>query len=582
MKLNSFFFCTSFCLAKHLKSVFARNSVLCGQPLELVFLQDSTSNFSLEAFANVLNGVQDFARKIASTNPGSAFALSDFKDKPYLPVGAVSDYCYNFARYFSSAPSASIEQNRTAAEDTYIDEFLQAYKQITLEGGGDLLNSQLEALVAITQERNIRWQTANRFVILITAGAAHVAGDLAASIGPYYPDESPITAFPDSDLSRLPIENCAKYEYPTLNQIKAYANSVGVKIIVVSPTQTAEFWNTFVSETLGEDPGFSQAVDSTFSNVTQALDLVYNLLDGAECVASPSIKSEVANTVAKWNITGDGNPVVTDVAGGCGISPIDFLILQETTSEFGNARLDSIKSSLDGVLTKLDLTFPQSRIAISEFRDKMYAPLGGVSDFCYYNALSFTTNLDDVIGSFNLIRAEGGGDAKNAQLTALISAATTTQWSTNQRIVLLVTSTEPHTDGDSESILSSFYPLLGAQPPFPNASVALECQHSCSHFDYPSTCQVKQALTEKNIQLAVIATTSVAPFWNDFIRNQLQEKSVYFQEVQDNFANFENAFLRILSAINDCACTSSCANLPGGFQLTMTDGAKNMTFNFTS
>jgi Ca2+-binding RTX toxin-like protein len=132
------------------------------QPLDVMMLQDLSGSFS-DDIATVKTLVPTLVDAIQAVQSNSLFGLASFVDKPISPFGGGSDYAYR------------LDQALTADEAT----FTAAINEMSILGGGDLPESQLEALLQLARNSDAAGYRADalKVVVLATDALWHVAGD---------------------------------------------------------------------------------------------------------------------------------------------------------------------------------------------------------------------------------------------------------------------------------------------------------------------------------------------------------------------------------------------------------------------
>jgi VCBS repeat-containing protein len=137
--------------------------------LNVQFLQDLTGSFA-DDIANVRTLVPQIVSALNTVAGGAAFGVSTFRDKAFGSFGSAGDWVYQTQAAIGITPV-----NLTAA-----------YASMVANGGADLPEAQLEALMQVGLRANteVGFQSnAARFVVLFTDASYHTAADgLAAGL----------------------------------------------------------------------------------------------------------------------------------------------------------------------------------------------------------------------------------------------------------------------------------------------------------------------------------------------------------------------------------------------------------------
>ena len=261
-------------------------------PLDVVFVQDLSGSFG-DDIATVRGLVPNVVNAIRGVNGDSAFGVVGFVDKPMSPFGSTGEYVYQLF--------APVSLDASAVTD--------AYANMQILGGGDLPESQLEALFQVAKradgEVGFRSDTM-RIAVLFTDAEYHVAGDGADA----YP--TPITTPNDGDAV---IEGDGSLEdYPDIAQLKAALLKSGIfPFFVVSELEVARY---------------QELVDQLgFGGVTTLADSSTNVVTAIRTATRIATQTQIEDAVG--SAYGDvikGSNVDNDLDGGAG---------NDTVSGFG-------------------------------------------------------------------------------------------------------------------------------------------------------------------------------------------------------------------------------------------------------
>lgn len=502
-----------------LSCVFARDLNKCAEDTEIVILQDSTLAASLD-MGSIKKNFQLILDLIASKFSSSKVGIAQFKDKPYIPVGNVADFCYGLGLPLSG-------DFQLVAE---------SFSLISGIGGGDASNAQLDAIIAASKDVSIGWNSPNRFLILITSTLPHENGDLQKALGHLYPNPMQIPYYDYS--SGFNPAACASTDYPTLEDVAEAlaANDIQLHVLVIGDFDSEGKWKDLVVNGLKQPEESIIYASNKGDNVVSAFEHIFK-----QCPSTKSARKPVEEAPLLDNKT------------SCDLGSFDVILLQETTTTFGLPRVNAIKQAIPDITAHLLRNGPSSRIGAAEFKDKPFAPLGSVTDTCYRGRLSFTNDPNQLQSAYEGLTVYGGGDEKNAHFNALIAASGDSRFDRNPQnagLILLLTSSISHLEEDAYNILKGYYPLLSKAPEFPSFAVP-DAAYLCTTFAYPSACQVRSFLSSNNFTLAVITTFHASAFWTDFVQDTLGEHRGLVQIAADDFSNVTAAFDRILAQFRD-------------------------------
>ncbi|MDI6710969.1 MAG: VWA domain-containing protein [Bacillota bacterium] len=110
--------------------------------------------------------------------------------------------------------------------------------------------------------------------------------------------------------------------------------------------------------------------------------------------------------------------------------------------------IDAVKASSSTIVSSLDESVQDYRVAVIDYKDFPTWPYGGSSDYTYRAVLPFSTNKTTIISALNSLSASGGADWKESVYSALTRAILTENlgsWRDGvEKIVILMGDAPPH------------------------------------------------------------------------------------------------------------------------------------------
>ncbi|MBB1251635.1 calcium-binding protein [Rhizobium sp. G21] len=310
-----------------------------GGPLQVVFSQDLTGSFA-DDLPMVLDLVPQIIDAIRAFDPSATFGLTSFMDKP---IGSFGDEGTDYAYATNLALTSDI-----------ID-FLQAYNALTLGGGADGPESQLEAALQIAlRTSEIGWTADGvKIAVILTDAPPHVAGD-GASEGISTPNDG------DTVLDGTPPSTGE--DYPGFSQLADALRAAGI-----TPIYAVTDGSEAVYQQMVEDAGFGAVVtlNSDSSNIVDVIQSSVGFVTGVstiENVVGTRFGDQITGTVIDNNLDGDegddtlaGGGGNDEITGGKGNDKIDGG-LGIDTAIFSGTRADyQITENADGSTTIVDL-----------------------------------------------------------------------------------------------------------------------------------------------------------------------------------------------------------------------------------
>lgn len=144
------------------------------QNIDLVLLQDLSGSYG-DDIATVKGLLPSLFSTLSSLAPNTKVAATSFVDKPAGSFGSLPDYAYRFDAGFTPVGSAASVIGGV-------------YGKYSILGGGDLPESQAEALLHVAKSIDLDFRRGStRVALLFTDAEAHLAGD-GASAGIFAPN----------------------------------------------------------------------------------------------------------------------------------------------------------------------------------------------------------------------------------------------------------------------------------------------------------------------------------------------------------------------------------------------------------
>ncbi len=139
-----------------------------GAPIDLMILEDLSGSF-YDDVATVKANAASLVSALKFANPGVAFGLASFIDKPFYPFGSAGDYVF--------------VQNQALTSDDAA--FITAVNALATRDGADYSEAQIEALglLSVNAASAGFRSGASHFVVLATDATFHVAGECTLATG---------------------------------------------------------------------------------------------------------------------------------------------------------------------------------------------------------------------------------------------------------------------------------------------------------------------------------------------------------------------------------------------------------------
>eukprot|EP01057_Protomagalhaensia_wolfi_P001027 Protomagalhaensia_wolfi_Nauph_80__1026@NODE_1595_length_1451_cov_365_698300_g1233_i0_p1_GENE_NODE_1595_length_1451_cov_365_698300_g1233_i0NODE_1595_length_1451_cov_365_698300_g1233_i0_p1_ORF_typecomplete_len416_score72_87Integrin_beta/PF00362_18/7_2e27NDUFB11/PF17250_2/0_055_NODE_1595_length_1451_cov_365_698300_g1233_i01181365 len=238
----------------------------CYLPIDVLFLQDTTGSF-MDDLPNVVALSPQIVEGILVDHPESIFAVTEFRDKPYHPLGAGGDFCYKTQTVFT--------------ED--VDVFRAAWGRLFASGGGDLPEASFHAIINAALDSEIGWRhvsrplpmdptgmTGARVIIMSTDAVPHVAGD-AQRMYPGHPDLPEF--WEDFDPDSDPEEQCLIQDYPTPEKVRDVLQRYGYFFVTLTPNNSTivPAWTWFNEDLLHQPSSFYQFIEADSSDILEGI-----------------------------------------------------------------------------------------------------------------------------------------------------------------------------------------------------------------------------------------------------------------------------------------------------------------------
>lgn len=252
-------------------------SETCNLPIDVMILQDTTGSL-LKNLPQMLEQVSLLKEEIEGMYPGTHFGVAEFQDKPYFPLGESDSFCYKLAGPLTNE----------------LSNFTQAYGGLYGSGGGDQNEDHFQAIINVVLDPAVGWRsfslapnglpspgsTGGRFIVMVTDGLPHVAGDVAkfADLYPQVPRDLPANAgdVVDGDVTF----SCLYQDYPSATQVKNVLEKYSVHLITLTPhlPNITQSWQWVNTNLLGQPESFYRFIkqDSTdfHESIVEALSNV--------------------------------------------------------------------------------------------------------------------------------------------------------------------------------------------------------------------------------------------------------------------------------------------------------------------
>eukprot|EP01054_Gregarina_sp_Poly1_P003186 Gregarina_sp_Poly_1__3185@NODE_1904_length_3115_cov_606_284121_g1231_i0_p2_GENE_NODE_1904_length_3115_cov_606_284121_g1231_i0NODE_1904_length_3115_cov_606_284121_g1231_i0_p2_ORF_typecomplete_len294_score31_45Integrin_beta/PF00362_18/5_6e27VWA/PF00092_28/3_1e06VWA_3/PF13768_6/7e05VWA_2/PF13519_6/0_014VWA_2/PF13519_6/7e03_NODE_1904_length_3115_cov_606_284121_g1231_i021563037 len=240
--------------------------------------------------------------------------------------------------------------------------------------------------------------------------------------------------------------------------------------------------------------------------------------------------------------------------------PLEILLVQDATNGFQDDIVEMTEQQLDLMITGLQLTHPGSYFGLFSFKDKPIDPHGSANDYCFQLDSMLSQDLHKIHRAYQQLHIGGGGDAAEAQLAALLAAASSEApgWGIDPlatRLIVLITDSEPHFQGDNENVNQ-----LPAYTTSEKESLSGEIlRNSCHSYYYPTVEQVINAVHARNSYVAFfifdegIDSRSPHRDWQ-WMNQQLGQHSHFFQPLRSDSSNFWKSLNRVVFSIERIEC----------------------------
>lgn len=260
----------------------------CYLPLDVMFLQDTTGSLLLN-LPEMLNQVSLVKEELESMYPGTHFGVAEFQDKPYFPLGEPTSSCYKL-----TAPLSSDSSN-----------FTDAYLSLFGSGGADEKEDHFQAIINVVLDPRVGWRsfslaadgtpapgsTGGRFVIMITDGLPHIAGDMLKLAQTYKAIPTNLPVNPGSIVDGDADYTCLYHDYPTPQQVKAVLDEHKVTLVTLTPHRPniTKNWRWFNDEFLTQQHSFYTYIKPDTSDFhTSIVKALHNVSHPTPCVTTSS------------------------------------------------------------------------------------------------------------------------------------------------------------------------------------------------------------------------------------------------------------------------------------------------------
>lgn len=566
---------------------FALNKIVFSQQVnnvDLLWLQDGSS--SLEVHSTIVNTlINETLKFMKKSSQESRFGLSSYIDKPVGDFGFDdSDYCYK---------SVLPLQNLDSDDLTTINEFSSL---VQYGSGNDWEENPLEALAHSVLSPNTEWKQNHRKVVVIATDAGfhydeNSKSDLLSDALALAQDEDSINRYAE------PIDSwCTTSVYPSLTEIyrlvrdqnlsvvflvteevfeeyMEFANVIGTRYVSVVKIDGGNDKQVVINYVSAIKSGFKALEHKTSSfNVDMSKKYVELLKLLNEVPSLGEYKESFSNDQNKTlyrskTIVPEEAVVPDDIFEGlegnidylmshCSENTVFEIVVAQDASDGFSYFKESLAEEYYDSFNILNLLREDSRYGMLSFVDKPIHPHGFAKSFDYCSAMQtkyMNNDPTEVRNKMKNLMIRSGNDEKEAQLHALIHPtlsmyADYTKEPRNAdgkrvvRIVLLVTDSEFHVEGDS---------LLA-----PYSHTARH--YDCAAQDYPGYHDVSDALTTAGVFPMVLVVdradgNHIADTYTDLLKNKTNLNG-YVGVLNHNddtkiFTNFKKEFFTGLNTI---------------------------------
>jgi hypothetical protein len=102
-------------------------------------------------------------------------------------------------------------------------------------------------------------------------------------------------------------------------------------------------------------------------------------------------------------------------------APVDIVFVIDSTGSMWDD-IDYVKSSAAEIVSSIDFSVSDYRVAIADFKDFPVSPYGQPNDYPYQAVLPFSADNNDIMNALQSLSASGGGDWDESVYSALIGA----------------------------------------------------------------------------------------------------------------------------------------------------------------
>eukprot|EP01054_Gregarina_sp_Poly1_P002621 Gregarina_sp_Poly_1__2620@NODE_1712_length_3489_cov_317_420514_g1121_i0_p2_GENE_NODE_1712_length_3489_cov_317_420514_g1121_i0NODE_1712_length_3489_cov_317_420514_g1121_i0_p2_ORF_typecomplete_len384_score51_89Integrin_beta/PF00362_18/2_6e26VWA/PF00092_28/0_0005_NODE_1712_length_3489_cov_317_420514_g1121_i04121563 len=309
-------------------NIFAGAEIRCGEPVDVMFLQDTTGSYTDDLLL-IVPQLKRVVESISSVHPDSRFGVAEFRDKPYFPLAERDDFCYKLNEGRLSSNLFDLEW---------------AYWGLVASGGGDLPEATYQALIDIIMDPEVGWRSSEegsppvgKVIILNTDAVPHLPGDTSWYNPAQYPD-IPEVLLPNSGTAKPGNLNhsCLFEDYPSAEQVKAQIQAQQIRLIILSPndpTVTAA-WR-WVNDVLLEQPAsFYTTINLDSSDLTDKLVNIFSA-EGCHITAiptEPEVNTSGSGSTGSTTTTTDSSTHSTPMSTGVDTQTSSTLPISDSTT----------------------------------------------------------------------------------------------------------------------------------------------------------------------------------------------------------------------------------------------------------
>eukprot|EP01057_Protomagalhaensia_wolfi_P000227 Protomagalhaensia_wolfi_Nauph_80__226@NODE_1125_length_1714_cov_193_306866_g858_i0_p1_GENE_NODE_1125_length_1714_cov_193_306866_g858_i0NODE_1125_length_1714_cov_193_306866_g858_i0_p1_ORF_typecomplete_len410_score39_45Integrin_beta/PF00362_18/9_8e25VWA/PF00092_28/6_8e05VWA_2/PF13519_6/0_0011_NODE_1125_length_1714_cov_193_306866_g858_i01041333 len=235
--------------------------------------------------------------------------------------------------------------------------------------------------------------------------------------------------------------------------------------------------------------------------------------------------------------------------------PLEIVLLQDVTDSFNDDIANMKNVQLDLMYSTLKETHPGSAYAVVPFGDKPISPLGNSYDWCLTFLSELSTDISVLKADYDKLYSQGGGDAPEAQFTAIVAAAqsNTPGWgvvNAAARLMVVVTDAAPHFEGDGHN--PGLAPFSGA---FDEENMGEQCRTEY----YPTPDTVRRALWNRQTYFGALVYDGSYDYnlpiesW-EWLNGFLNQTEGFVHDIDSDASNFWERLALIIAEVEEIEC----------------------------